>query len=146
MTNNALETLRVEDTILRTRQDTGEEFPVLIITGISMHTAQSGNQSFTKRRVSLPLNGFKLSEAKQLFPAGSVLEGFRIQAYHVPEYDWTTPDGEVRTDSTRYRLVPAGGEPTPQVQTEPREAKPAGPLEHAVFAATGRSNELEPQL
>ena len=145
MINNALETLRVEDTILRTRQDTGEEFPVLIITGISMHTAQSGNQSFTKRRVSLPLNGFKLSEAKQLFPAGSVLEGFRIQAHHVPEYEWTTPDGEVRSDTVRYRLVPVGEKPAPVPQSEPKaSSKAAGPLEHVVFSGAERVNE--PQM
>lgn len=142
MSNN-FETLTVEDVMLRERNDGTGEFPVVIIAGISLNLSATGNQSFTKRRVSLPLNGFTVEEAKQAFPKGMKLQGFKIQQYEVDPYEWTTPEGEVRTDNVRYRLVdlrqpaepPVNTTSEPQSTREPVEQqKPKAPAPQEVGA------------
>ena len=109
------ESITVEDVILRERKDGTGDFPVVVCFGVSLSESSTGNQSFTKRRVSLPLNDFTLSEGKKFFPKGSQLQGFHIEQYEVEPYEWTTPDKEVRTDNVRYRLVRTSkSEPAPQ--------------------------------
>lgn len=127
MTRNKFEKLTVSSVEMRTRGDDGTKFPVVIIQGISFSMSESGNQSFSKRKVSLPLNGMELDEAKQLFPAGSVINGYRIAPYEVEPYEFTDPEtGEVVVATKRYRLIPLD-EPQPQ-ETAPEATSTREPV------------------
>lgn len=123
------ESITVEDVILRERKDGSGDFPVVVCFGVSLSVSSTGNQSITKRRVSLPLNDFTLAEGKEFFPKGSKLEGFRIEQYEVEPYEWTTPDGEVRTDNVRYRLVEASKKSEPATQSAPQSTTEPVPTE-----------------
>ena len=130
MTNQlSFDTLRIEAVEMRQRTDTGDEFPVALISGISLNVTTKGS-SFTKRRVSVPLNGLTREEAEVAFPPGQVMpKRFIIQQYTVEPYEWTTPDGEIRTDTKRYTLVDTTAPPVeqsaPQSTVEPSTQKSA---------------------
>jgi hypothetical protein len=126
----SFDTLRIEAVEMRERTDTGDTFPVAIISGISLNMSAKGGASFSKRRVSLPLNGMTQAEAEQAFPAGQTMpKRFAIQQYDVEPYEWTTPDGEIRTDTKRYTLVDTTAPPVrqsaPQSTVEPATEKPS---------------------
>ena len=154
MAQMSFDTLRVESVEERTATATGEMFPVAIISGVSLNISdKTGASSFTKRRVSLPLNGMTLQDAKDAFPIGSVMpKRFVIQQYTVPKYTWLGPDGEELSSKKRYRLVDTTSLPEHNVvESEPEStveptasSKAAGPLVHVVFSGAERVNE--PQL
>ena len=123
MAQMSFDTLRVESVEERTHRETGEMFPVAIVSGISLNVGAKGS-SFTKRRVSLPLNGMSLQDAKDSFPIGFVLpKRFAIQQFTVAEYKWEGPNGETLKSNKRYRLVdttapPPVDDPVPQSTVE----------------------------
>lgn len=106
------ETLKIEDIELRERSDQTDKhgnpvtFPVVLIAGVSLNIS-ANSQSISKRTVSLPLNGFSMQEAQRMFKPGDTIEGYKVEQYEVEPYEWETPEGEIRVDNVRYRLVPA---------------------------------------
>lgn len=145
MTRNKFEKLTVADVLMKERTDGTGSFPVAIIQGISFNVSDSGNQSFSKRKVHMPLNGLELAEAKSLFPKGSAIEGFKIQQYEVEPYEFTDPEtGESIIASKRYRLKPID-EPAEPQKTPAVHRQPASTMEDAIFERKPRSNDLEPQ-
>lgn len=114
----SFDTLRIEAIEERTSSTTGEVFPVVLISGISLNVGAKGS-SFTKRRVSLPLNGMTLEEAKGAFTVGSVMDKrFAIQQFTVEPYTWEGPNGETLRSNKRYRLVDTTA-PPPEPMAEP---------------------------
>lgn len=124
MIRNKFEKLTVSAVEMRNRNDGSGKFPVVIIQGISFQMSESGNQSFSKRKVSLPLNGMELDEAKQLFPVGSTIDGYRIAPYEVEPYEFSDPDtGEVVVATRRYRLIPLDQPATEETASAPQSTR-----------------------
>lgn len=129
--SKSFERLTVVDVVERQRKDNGEKFPVALIAGVTLDiSATTGNSAIRRRQVSVPLNGFSLSEAEAMFPVGMVMPSqYRIERYEVEPYDWTTPDGELRENETiRYRLTDKPiGAPSPAEQEPTSTVEPATP-------------------
>lgn len=140
------ETLTVQDVEKRERSDQTDKngnpvtFPVVLIAGVSLNIS-ANSQSISKRMVSLPLNGFTIQEAQRMFKPGDTIEGFKVEQYEVEPYEWETPEGEIRVDNVRYRLVPADHKSeTSSPQPTDRQ------IESQVFNDKSlRSNDLQPQ-
>lgn len=145
MTRNKFEKLTVDDVLMKERTDGTGSFPVAIITGVSFNVSENGNQSFSKRKVHLPLNGIELEEAKALFPKGSAIEGFRIEQYTVEPYEFLGADDEVIVTDKRYRLKPLDEPAEPQKMPAAQSVQSSSTLEDAVFERSSRANDLEPQ-
>lgn len=142
------ETLTVQDIEQRERSDQTDKhgnpvtFPVVIISGVTLNIT-ANSQSITKRTVSLPLNGFTIQEARRMFKSGDVIEGYKVEQYEVEPYEWETPEGEIRVDNVRYRLVPVDHESVTSSQRPTDKQN----IESQVFNdKTPRSNNLQPQV
>lgn len=122
------------------RKDGTGKFPVVQITGITFSISESGNSSFTKRKVSIPLNNLSSkADAEEYFTEGSVLEGFELFKKPCEEYQYEAPTGEMYTLNYKWGIRKAGQ------GSEPVAKKQQKPIEREVFSGNGKTNTLQPQ-
>ena len=122
------------------KKDGTGEFPVVLITGITFSVSESGNSSFSKRKVSIPLNNLSSKkEAEEFFTEGSVLEGLELYKKPCEEYEYEAPSGETYLLNYKWAICKAG-------EKEPTAKKVVKPIEREVFSgANKKTNNLQPQ-
>ncbi|XWN36868.1 MAG: hypothetical protein ROO71_13010 [Balneola sp.] len=137
--SNQLSKLLIDSIEEVERKDGSGVMPVIKITGITFSTSESGNSSFTRRTVNVPLNKLNSkAEAEQFFKPGSVLEGFELYKKPCEEYEYEAPTGETYLLNYNWSIRKAG-------ENEPTAKKLDG-LEREVFSGAKSNGELEPQI
>lgn len=138
--SNKLSKLLIDSIEEVDRKDGSGIMPVVKITGITFSTSENGNSSFTKRKVSLPLNQLSSKEeAEQYFEEGTVLEGFELYKQPCEEYEYEAPTGETFILNYNWAIRKAG-------EGEEPKAKKIDGLEKEVFSRANPNGELEPQI
>ncbi|MFY0683815.1 MAG: hypothetical protein JXR20_04625 [Balneola sp.] len=122
------------------KKDGTGEFPVVLITGITFSVSESGNSSFTKRRVSIPLNNLSsMKEAEEYFTEGTVLEGFELYKKPCEEYEYEAPTGETYLLDYKWAICKAG-------EQERTAKKVVRTMDKEIFStANKKTNNLQPQ-
>tara|TARA_R110000868_G_scaffold306734_3_gene568105 strand:- start:31855 stop:32274 length:420 start_codon:yes stop_codon:yes gene_type:complete len=121
------------------RNDGTGTFPVVKVTGITFSVSESGNSSFTKRKVSLPLNQMtSKAEAELYFKAGTILEGFELYKKPSEEYQYEAPTGEIYSLNYKWAIRKID-------QEDPIAKRQEKPMEKEVFSTARNTNNLQPQ-